>query len=317
MVEDTKCLLIGHRGCGYTDFNQNTIRAFQKVIDEGISAIEFDVQLTADKLPIVVHNLDLSEVSTGSGPVFRTNWSEISKLYAGDPERGKDRIPELREVLEWFAAIPATSRAVMHLELKGAGSGELCGKLVRQWLDSRKLSAENFLISSFNWQELQDLKEHCSELQIALLSGGIRRDKLLRRLPCGPEKLHEIFAYPAEDYIFPKKSSYEENKVMIDKVYSDPQEREILYEIVQRAMDGSFYDEMLLEAAEEMGAVAINLWYRSLSEDFMRKAQQRGLLVNIYTINDMDQLVKWARAGVDGIFTDVYRDAKVALARMS
>ncbi|WP_163339458.1 glycerophosphodiester phosphodiesterase family protein [Desulfopila sp. IMCC35008] len=316
MAEDTKCLLIGHRGCGYPDYNQNTIRAFKKVIDEGISAIEFDVQLTADKRPIVVHNLDLSEVSTGSGPVFRTNWDAISQLYAGDPGRGKDRIPELLEVLELVAALPADKRTVMHLELKGRGSGTPCGEILRQWLDNGKLKEKDFLISSFNWQELRDLKEYCPELQIAVLSGAILRDKLLEKLPCGPGKFYRIFAYPEEDYILPKESSYEENKKLIDKAYSDTREKEVLYEIVHRALSGDFYDEKLLDAAEEMGAVAVNLWHRSLTEEFMSKVQQRGFLVNIFTINDMNLVQKWARAGVDGIFTDYYRDARNALARM-
>lgn len=313
MVEDNKCLLIGHRGCGYPGFNQNTIRAFKKVIDEGISAIEFDVQLTADTRPIVVHNLDLSEVSTGSGPVFETNWSEVSKLYAGDPNRGKDRIPELQEVLELIAAIPISSRPVMHLELKGDGSGNPTGKIIRRWLDSGRLSAENFLISSFNRHELAAFKGHCPELQLALLAGAIFRSKLLKRLPCEPDKFRAIFAYPEENYILPKKSSYEENKTLIDQTYSDPQKRHILYETVQSALSGDFYTDALLETAEELGAVAVNLWHRSLTEDFMRKAQRRGFLVNIFTINDMDVLANWVRAGVDGIFTDVYKDAKARL----
>ena len=34
----------GHRGCSYPGYNQNTIRAFAKVAQEGVPAIEFDVQ---------------------------------------------------------------------------------------------------------------------------------------------------------------------------------------------------------------------------------------------------------------------------------
>ncbi len=62
-------MLIGHRGCKYPGYNQNTIRAFEKVTSEGVPAIEFDVQLSSDKELVVVHNLDLEEVSTGRGEV--------------------------------------------------------------------------------------------------------------------------------------------------------------------------------------------------------------------------------------------------------
>lgn len=315
MTEEKQCLIIGHRGCGYPDFNPNTIRAFKKIAEEGAPAFEFDVQLTADQKLIIIHNLDLSEVSTGNGPVNSTTWEEISNLYAGNPDRGKDRIPQLSEVFELVASLPADKRMVMHLELKGAGTGVPCGKLIRQWLDSKSLSAGDFLISSFDWQEIRLLQKHCPELQVALLSGAILKKELLKKFPCGQEGFHKVFAYSEEDFILPKKSTFEENRLLVDEAYSNPAEREILYDVIRRALDGDFYNETLLKNAEELKAVAINLWYRSLTVDFMKKAQQRGFQVNIFTVNDTKEIQQWARAGVDGIFTDFYRDAKAALSR--
>jgi len=62
-------ILIGHRGCSYPGYNPNTIRAFDKVTQEGVPAIEFDVQLCGDGELVVFHNLDLKEVSNGKGKV--------------------------------------------------------------------------------------------------------------------------------------------------------------------------------------------------------------------------------------------------------
>ena len=47
-------LVIGHRGCSYPGYNQNTIRAYKKVIADGARAFEIDVQLTKDGQLVVV-----------------------------------------------------------------------------------------------------------------------------------------------------------------------------------------------------------------------------------------------------------------------
>ena len=49
-------LVIGHRGCHYRGYNQNTIRAFKKVVSEGAKAFEFDVQLTKDNQVVIIHD---------------------------------------------------------------------------------------------------------------------------------------------------------------------------------------------------------------------------------------------------------------------
>ncbi len=120
-------LLIGHRGCKYSGYNQNTIRAFEKVVAEGVPAIEFDVQLCADKQLVVVHNRDLEEVSTGKGSVSHTKSATLKSLYAGDPARGKDRIPFLPEVFDFLSSLAKETRPAIHMELKGGDTGRQSG----------------------------------------------------------------------------------------------------------------------------------------------------------------------------------------------
>jgi glycerophosphoryl diester phosphodiesterase len=81
-------LIIGHRGCNYKGYNQNTIRAYKKVISDGAPAIEMDVQLTKDNKLVVVHNLDLSQVSNGKGLIRETNFDEVESLHAGKESEG-------------------------------------------------------------------------------------------------------------------------------------------------------------------------------------------------------------------------------------
>ena len=144
-------LLIGHRGCKYPGFNQNTIRSFEKVTSEGVPAIEFDVQLSSDGELVVVHNLDLEEVSTGTGEVSRTDSATLKSLYAGDPGRGLDRIPFLAEVFDFFASKEAGVRPTIHMELKGRDTGTKAGELFNEYVDAGRLEVADMLASSFNW----------------------------------------------------------------------------------------------------------------------------------------------------------------------
>ncbi len=156
-------LLIGHRGCSYPGYNQNTIRAFKKVASEGVAAIEFDVQLSADNQLVVIHNLNLEEVSTGCGRVNCTDSTTLKKLYAGDPRRGKDRIPFLAEALDFFADLSPECRPAIHLELKGDNTGRPVGKMLIDYITSGRLRHTDILISSFNWQELGEIRSVCPE----------------------------------------------------------------------------------------------------------------------------------------------------------
>ncbi len=50
--------LIAHRG-NAAEFPENTLPAFESALELGVRNIEFDVQLTSDKVPVVIHDADL------------------------------------------------------------------------------------------------------------------------------------------------------------------------------------------------------------------------------------------------------------------
>ncbi|OAL71934.1 hypothetical protein A7D00_3966 [Trichophyton violaceum] len=63
--------LIGHRGSGqntadrgYLQLGENTIQSFMSAANLGASHVEFDVQLTRDLIPVLYHDLSLSESGT-------------------------------------------------------------------------------------------------------------------------------------------------------------------------------------------------------------------------------------------------------------
>jgi glycerophosphoryl diester phosphodiesterase len=303
-------LLIGHRGCHYPGYNQNTIRAFAKVTDEGVPAIEFDVQLCADGQLVVIHNLNLEEVSTGKGEVSSTDSKTLKSLYAGDTAQGEDRIPFLTEVLDFFASQAAEARPAIHLELKGENTGKKTGELINDYVASAKLHHADFLISSFNWEELKKIRSVCPTIQIALLDGAIRRRELLQQ--AGPESecyFERVFAYGREQYMIPHYSTLAENLQLLERECPDSRLRSFLANEIERCLSGQYYTDELLQTACEMNAVSVNLWYRTVTSQFVDRAHQKGLKVLLYTVNAPDELREVVEMGVDGVFTDYYSDS--------
>ena len=174
-------LLIGHRGCSYPGFNQNTIRAFEEVTSQGIKAIEFDVQLSSDDKLVVVHDLNLEKVSTGKGNVCDTDSATLRELYAGDQSIKGDRIPFLSEVFDFFSSCSPEKRPGIHLELKGSNTGKKAADLFMDYLTEEKLVLSDLLVSSFNWEELKAFRQVYPQVKIALLEGAIRRAELIKK----------------------------------------------------------------------------------------------------------------------------------------
>jgi len=307
-------LLIGHRGCNYPGYNQNTIRAFEKVAAQGVPAIEFDVQLSSDRQLVVVHNRDLEEVSTGRGAVCDTESAVLKTLYAGDPAQGKDRIPFLPEVFDFFASLSPETRPAIHMELKGGDTGRQAAELFMEYVTAGKLERSDLVASSFNWPELMALARVCPEAKLALLDGAIRRNRFLEKAGTGAEPyLNEIFAYGKEEYMLPRFPSLAENLALIHEKCSDPHIGELMIRETTACLDGEYYTDDLLNTACEMKASSVNLWYRSLSPEFINRAHDRGLAVLVYTVNNPEILQTMRRYGADGVFTDDYADAAVLL----
>lgn len=308
-------MLIGHRGCAYPGYNQNTIRAFNKVTRQGVPAIEFDVQLCADGELVIVHNLNLEEVSNGKGKVSETNSLSLKRLYAGDPAKGKDRIPFLAEVFEFFASLPPKKRPAIHMELKGDGTAKPAGELLATFINSGRLQISDVLASSFNWQELKNIRMIFPTLRIALIDGAIRRALLIGKAGVAAEQYFErIFAYGFEQYMIPRFGSLEENLELLGKECPDPQIEAIVAKEIKACLDGKYYTDALLDTACEMKAESVNIWYRSLTPAFVDKAHSKGIAVLVFTVNATEDLQMLERIGVDGIFTDYYMDSANSLA---
>src|SRR5262245_34742321 len=114
-------LRVAHRGAS-ARAPENTLAAFREAIRLGADAIELDVQLSADGVPMVIHDLTVDRTTNGHGSVASFASRDLRRLDAGawysSRFRG-ERIPTLEEALEC-----ARGRCGLNIEIKelpGAG----------------------------------------------------------------------------------------------------------------------------------------------------------------------------------------------------
>ena len=80
-------IVCGHRGLGPTrasgSFPENTIESIQAAIEAGATMVEFDVQLSADDVPVLMHDDTLDRTTSGRGCVSAFTLAELRTLDAG------------------------------------------------------------------------------------------------------------------------------------------------------------------------------------------------------------------------------------------
>lgn len=87
--------LIAHRG-NAAEYPENTLAAIRSAVELGLRHVEFDVQLTGDAVPVVLHDADLRRVAARAECVHDLRWSELERVPVTEPGRFGDRYAELR-----------------------------------------------------------------------------------------------------------------------------------------------------------------------------------------------------------------------------
>lgn len=75
----TRTLLLGHRGDPQVH-TENTIAGFLSAIACGADGVELDVQVSADGVPVVIHDETLDRTTRGHGRVDAASWPELREL---------------------------------------------------------------------------------------------------------------------------------------------------------------------------------------------------------------------------------------------
>lgn len=138
------------------DAPANTLPAFQRALDLGADAIELDVRLTWDRVPVLAHFFAVTDAAGGSGPVFSYGYAEIRT----DDAR---RIPTLDEVLERFAG-----RIGLEIEVKGPEPESAA--IVAQALRPYRQIWGGIEVTSYEPALLSAVKRRCPGLATDLLA---------------------------------------------------------------------------------------------------------------------------------------------------
>src|SRR3954447_16619904 len=72
-------LIVGHRGAAAAA-PENTLASFRKALDLGLRAVELDVRLTRDGLPVCFHDDRLERVTPERGLLADWDWGPLSSV---------------------------------------------------------------------------------------------------------------------------------------------------------------------------------------------------------------------------------------------
>ena len=281
--------LIGHRGARGL-MPENTIEGFEFTLDLGVTALEFDVLVSKDNVPVITHDYQLSGSSTRdyNGKWIGENGPKISELTlaqlkqfdvggldsrsiygANYPEQeflSGIRIPKLSELLD-LACLPKGQNLFLLMEIKSDGSLKVA-KIVSQIVDEirkRKLGNRTVL-HSFDWGLLKECHRLAPEIPRSFLS----------QLPDNCDETSDL----ASEDITPDFSSF---KTSIPKAIAN--------------QEGQMWCP----------------YFKDVTSELVKEAHSLGLLVCTWTVNEIEDMENMIDAGVDGIITDYPNRAQKVL----
>lgn len=129
-------LVFGHRG-GARLGPENTRLAFARGLAAGADGVECDVRLSADGVPVLIHDATLDRTTSGRGPVAALTAAELAALdatchfTAADGARPAERaegVPTLRALLEQAP----TARVIIELKDYSAAVALAVAAVVRE-----------------------------------------------------------------------------------------------------------------------------------------------------------------------------------------
>ncbi len=175
--------VLAHRGGGILA-PENTIAGIRCGLERGFHAIEFDVMLSSDGVPLLMHDERRGRTVAGSGAISEFAADELLQLDAGawfGPQFKGVRIPAFAEVI----AFCKQNGIWMNVEIKPVPgfereTGEVAAKMVQDMfapeLAAQTGAANLPLFSSFSFDALQAAQHHAPDIPRGFLMDRIPSD---------------------------------------------------------------------------------------------------------------------------------------------
>ncbi|MFQ5757557.1 MAG: glycerophosphodiester phosphodiesterase family protein [Acidiferrobacterales bacterium] len=183
-----KLQLVAHRG--YPEhFPENTLLGIMAAIRAGARFVEVDIQLSADEIPVLLHDRTLQRVCGVKGVVHHMSFAELRRLHPSEYERfgyrfSQVRIPSLAEFRELLESHPGVTAFI---ELKRS-SAEHFGPTVVLNRVMRELEsvAQQVVIISFSFDVLLTARNQGVEHLGAIIhKWSQRKQAILREVRAG------------------------------------------------------------------------------------------------------------------------------------
>jgi glycerophosphoryl diester phosphodiesterase len=156
------CIIIGHRGAsGYEP--ENTLRSFDRAIEMGVNSIEIDVHRCASDEIVVIHDDTVDRTTDGEGSVADLVWDDLKHLDAGNGQR----IPLLSQVFNLV-----NKRVGINIDIKDPNAVSGVVSMIEEYIQNHGWSYNNFLISSFDHENIREVHKRNGAIPVALLFEG-------------------------------------------------------------------------------------------------------------------------------------------------
>jgi glycerophosphoryl diester phosphodiesterase len=145
---------IGHRGAkGYAA--ENTLESFQKAIDLHVDGIELDVYLCQSGEVVVIHDNTIDRTTSEKGLVKDFSAAGLERLG----------IPTLESVFNLI-----DRKCFINIEIKGYEATDKVAELIEYYVTEKGWNYEQLIVSSFDWNALQQLHFLNDKIYIGVLT---------------------------------------------------------------------------------------------------------------------------------------------------
>ena len=280
--------IYGHRGAR-GDLPENTLESFKYLFDNAINAYETDILISKDLIPVITHDfrLDPSLTKDKEGnwindeniKIFDLTYDEISKFDVGSLNKltrygrrfvnqkslENQKIPKLSELLE-LSSKNVLQNLLINLEIKSTPD--------EKNLTPNPKDLTQIVLNEINNSNLKD------KIIISSFDWRILREVKKQ----SPEIPRAYLTFQQEEGMKIKKTIYSKSP-WIDHIPLT-----IVYD--------------LPKIIKELGGSAWHPYYKDINKKAVKDAHDNNLPVNVWTVNDEDDMLKMIEYGVDGIMTD-------------
>ena len=156
--------MIAHRGFSAIA-PENTLAAFKTAIQHHADSIEFDLQISADGVPVIFHDETLDRITGSRGKIQEKKLEALKHLKAGywfSDQFSEETIPTLAEALYALKSI----KKYLYFDIKPhcQWSESEIESLIQELIDQDIL--EKCIITSFNEYFLAEARQICPSIQL-------------------------------------------------------------------------------------------------------------------------------------------------------